>query len=62
MKRKEKHTFYNFQTFRYLAEATAYIIDYVRFHNSERLHSGLNYLPPNQAANMAARKVSTISG
>ena len=43
-----------FQKFRSLAEATAYIIDYVRFYNSERLHSGLNYRTPDQAAREAA--------
>lgn len=43
-----------FQKFKNLAEATAYIIDYVRFYNSERLHSGLNYRTPDQAAREAA--------
>ena len=43
-----------FQKFRYLAEATAYIVDYVRFYNSERLHSGLNYQTPDQAASVPA--------
>jgi transposase InsO family protein len=43
-----------FQKFRSLPEATAYIMDYIRFYNSERLHSGLNYLTPDQAASVAA--------
>ncbi|MGB5538800.1 MAG: IS3 family transposase, partial [Gammaproteobacteria bacterium] len=43
-----------FQKFRNLPEATAYIIDYIRFYNSERLHSGLNYQTPDQAASVAA--------
>jgi len=29
-------------------------MDYIRFYNSERLHSGLNYLTPDQAASVAA--------
>jgi len=68
MKRKEKHTFYNFQ-FKHMAvaitnhpnmqsidmaEATPYAIDYVRFFNSKRLHSSLNYRTPDQAAREAA--------
>ncbi len=43
-----------FQKFRDLAEATAHIIEYVRFYNSERLHSGLQYQTPDQAASVAA--------
>ena len=43
-----------FQKFSNLAEATAYIIDYVHSYNSERLHSGLNYQMPDQAAREAA--------
>ncbi|RRQ22629.1 IS3 family transposase [Thiohalobacter thiocyanaticus] len=43
-----------FQKFKTLEEATAYIIDYVRFYNSERLHSGLNYRTPDWAASEAA--------
>jgi len=43
-----------FHKFNDLAEATAYIMEYIRFYNSERLHSGLNYRTPNQAAREAA--------
>lgn len=43
-----------FHKFRHLAEATAYIMDYIRFYNSERLHSGLNYRTPDQAARVVA--------
>jgi transposase InsO family protein len=43
-----------FQKFRHLTEAVAYIMDYIRFYNSDRLHSGLAYITPNQAAVLAA--------
>lgn len=43
-----------FQIFRHLAEAVAYIMDYIRFYNNERLHSGLDYRTPNQMAITAA--------
>ena len=42
------------QKFRRLAEAVACTVDYVRFYNSERLHSGLNYRTPDQAASVPA--------
>jgi transposase InsO family protein len=42
-----------FQKFRTLEEATAYIMEYIRFYNSERLHSALDYKTPNQMANLA---------
>jgi len=37
-----------FQQFKYLEEAVAYITDYIRFYNCERLHSSLGYRSPNQ--------------
>jgi putative transposase len=37
-----------FHRFKHLAEAIAYIMDYIRFYNQERLHSSLNYLSPNE--------------
>ena len=37
-----------FQTFQRLEEAVAYISDYIRFYNCERLHSGLGYCTPTQ--------------
>lgn len=43
-----------FHKFSNLAEATARIMEYIRFYNSERIHSGLNYKTPNQAAREAA--------
>lgn len=43
-----------FQKFRSLEEATAFIMEYIRFCNSERLHSALDYKTPNQMANLAA--------
>ena len=43
-----------FQKFRHLTEAVAYIMDYIRFYNSDRLHSGLEYRTPNQVAAIAA--------
>jgi putative transposase len=50
------------QKYRNLPEAAAYITNYIRFYNSERLHSGLNYLTPVQVASVAAWWVSIISG
>lgn len=41
-----------FQKFRHLAEAVAYIMDYIRFYNGDRLHSGLEYMTPDQAATL----------
>jgi len=38
-----------FQKFRHLMEATAYIMDYIRFYNNERMHSGLSCQTPDQA-------------
>jgi len=37
-----------FHKFRNLVEAIAYIMDYIRFYNHERLHSSLNYQSPNE--------------
>ena len=37
-----------FQRFQRLEEAVAYITDYIRFYNCERLHSGLGYCTPTQ--------------
>ena len=37
-----------FQTFKRLEEAIAYIMDYIRFYNQDRLHSSLNYQSPNE--------------
>jgi putative transposase len=37
-----------FNHFKTLAEATAYIIAYIRFYNEQRLHSGLGYLTPSE--------------
>lgn len=37
-----------FQKFQQLEEAVAYISDYIRFYNCERLHSGLGYCTPTQ--------------
>jgi len=42
-----------FMSFNYLAEAVAYIMDYIHFYNHERIHSGLGYLTPNYMANAA---------
>jgi len=35
-----------FHRFRNLVEATAYIMDYLRFYNHDRLHSSLDYRSP----------------
>jgi len=37
-----------FQRFQQLEQAVAYISDYIRFYNCERLHSGLGYCTPTQ--------------
>jgi len=37
-----------FHKFGNLVEAIAYIMDYIRFYNHERLHSSLNYQSPNE--------------
>ncbi|BAU49586.1 transposase [Sulfurifustis variabilis] len=37
-----------FQAFQHLEEAVAYITDYIRFYNCERLHSSLGYRSPTQ--------------
>lgn len=37
-----------FQKFQHLEEAVAYIRDYIRFYNCERLHSGLGYCTPTE--------------
>ena len=43
-----------FNHFQRLEEATAYIMDYIRFYNHERLHSGLGYQTPSECEIMAA--------
>jgi len=43
-----------FNHFKTIEEATAYIIDYIHFYNTERLHSGLGYQSPAQFDKMAA--------
>ena len=43
-----------FNRFTTLEEATAYIMDYIRFYNHERLHSGIGYNSPSEYARMAA--------
>ena len=43
-----------FNHFRTLEEATAYIMDYMRFYNRERLHSGIGYESPANYDRMAA--------
>ena len=37
-----------FEKFKRLEEAMAYIMDYIRFYNQDRLHSSLNYQSPNE--------------
>jgi transposase InsO family protein len=37
-----------FQTFHHLEEAVAYITEYIRFYNCERMHSSLGYRSPTQ--------------
>ena len=37
-----------FQKFKRLEEAAAYIMDYIRFYNQDRLHSSLDYQSPNE--------------
>lgn len=43
-----------FNHFKTLEEATAYIMDYIRFYNHERLHSGIGYQSPSSYGRMAA--------
>ena len=43
-----------FQKFKHLEEAVAYISDYIRFYNCERLHSSLGYCSPIEFEVMAA--------
>lgn len=43
-----------FQKFQRLEEAVAYITDYIRFYNCERLHSSLGYCTPTEFEVMAA--------
>lgn len=45
-----------FMKFRHLAEAIAHIMEYMRFYNHERIHSGIAYLTPNQVANSFERQ------
>ena len=43
-----------FNHFKTLAEAMSYIIDYMKFYNNVRLHSGIGYLTPIECELMAA--------
>lgn len=43
-----------FNQFKTLEEATAYIMDYIRFYNHERLHSGIGYTSPVNYERMVA--------
>lgn len=43
-----------FHSFKKLEQALAYIMDYITFYNTERLHSGLDYNTPNQCDRLAA--------
>lgn len=43
-----------FNNFKTLADATAYIMDYIRFYNHERLHSGIGYTSPVNYERMVA--------
>ena len=43
-----------FQQFTNLAQAMAYIMDYITFYNTKRLHSGLDYNTPKQCDRLAA--------
>ena len=43
-----------FNHFQRPEEATAYIMDYIRFYNQESLHSGLDYRTPAERERMAA--------
>ncbi len=44
----------HFKQFSTLEEAIAHIMDYLRFYNRQRIHSGLGYLTPQGMANLAA--------
>ncbi|NNC99281.1 MAG: IS3 family transposase [Gammaproteobacteria bacterium] len=43
-----------FQAFKNLVEAVAYIMDYLRFYNNDRLHSSLQYRSPEEFAKCVA--------
>lgn len=43
-----------FMRFKHLAEAIAHIMDYIRYYNRDRLHSGLGYIAPFQMAKLVA--------
>jgi len=43
-----------FMKFKHLAEAIAHIMDYIRYYNHERLHSGLGYITPFQMTKLVA--------
>ena len=43
-----------FQNFKRMHDAAAYIMDYITFYNSKRIHSSLNYLTPNEYCKLAA--------
>lgn len=43
-----------FQSFKTMQEAAVYIMDYITFYNSKRIHSSLNYLTPNEYCKLAA--------
>lgn len=43
-----------FNTFETIEEAVAYIMDYMKFYNQERIHSSLGYLTPSEFELMAA--------
>ena len=43
-----------FMRFKHLAEAIAHIMDYIRYYNRDRLHSGLGYITPLQMAKLVA--------
>lgn len=43
-----------FMRFKHLAEAIAHIMDYIRYYNRDRLHSGLGYITPFQMTKLVA--------
>lgn len=43
-----------FMRFKHLAEAVAHIMDYIRYYNRDRLHSGLGYITPFQMTKLVA--------